>query len=270
MPKKSDNILHILTTLPWYYSVFTAIGVYMGMAFLLPTIGNINPITAGFTKGLAQLAPLAFFLFLLPAPFSLIQSQRKRKQLDAQQDINSIRDLSWQRFEELVGEAYRRQGFLVKENDGAGPDGGIDLVISRGGKRYLVQCKQYRVQKVGVKVIREMYGLVAAEHAAGGIVITSGTFTRDASRFADGKLLELVDGAQLARLIADVQSTPGKTDVSVAPAPVDPQMPDAASSVPLCPVCDRDMVLRTAKKGKNVGKQFWGCSAFPKCRGTRG
>ncbi len=270
MPKKSENILHILTTLPWYYSVITAIGVYMGMAFFLPIIGNINPITAGFTKGLVQLAPLAFFLFLLPAPISLIRSQRKRKQLDAQQDINSIRDLSWQRFEELVGEAYRRQGYWVKENDGAGPDGGIDLVISKGGKRYLVQCKQYRVQKVGVKVVREMYGLVAAEHAAGGIVITSGTFTRDAGRFADGKLLELVDGAQLARLIANIQSAPGKTDVSVAPTPAYPQKPNAVSSIPSCPLCDREMVMRTAKKGGNIGKQFWGCSEFPKCQGTRG
>lgn len=229
------------------------------MTFLLPIIGNINPITAGFTKGLAQLAPLAFFLFLLPAPFSLIQSQRKRKQLDTQQDINSIRDLSWQRFEELVGEAYRRQGFWVKENDGAGPDGGIDLVISRGGKRYLVQCKQYRVQKVGVKVVREMYGLVAAEHAAGGIVITSGTFTRDAGRFADGKVLELVDGAQLALLVGSVQSkigtTTGKTGIM-----------SRASS---CPVCDGKMVLRTARKGKNQGKQFYGCSGFPKCRYTK-
>lgn len=29
------------------------------------------------------------------------------------------------------------------------------------------------------------------------------------------------------------------------------------------------MKLRTAKKGKNVGGQFWGCSEFPKCWGTR-
>ena len=91
-----------------------------------------------------------------------------------------------------------------------------------------------------------------------------------AEHVADGKLPELMDGVPLARLIANVQSMPGKTDVSVTQAPVDPQIPDAVSSVLLCPVCDREMVLRTAKKGKNVGKQFWGCSAFPKCRGTRG
>ena len=33
-----------------------------------------------------------------------------------------------------------------------------------------------------------------------------------------------------------------------------------------CPRCGSMLVLRTAKKGTNAGKQFWGCSAFPKCR----
>ncbi len=33
-----------------------------------------------------------------------------------------------------------------------------------------------------------------------------------------------------------------------------------------CPQCGKPMVLRTAKKGVNTGKQFWGCSAYPECR----
>ena len=33
-----------------------------------------------------------------------------------------------------------------------------------------------------------------------------------------------------------------------------------------CPKCGEAMVLRTAKRGNNQGKQFWGCSRFPKCR----
>ena len=28
------------------------------------------------------------------------------------------------------------------------------------------------------------------------------------------------------------------------------------------------MVLRTAKSGKNAGKQFWGCSGYPDCKGA--
>ncbi|QSX32169.1 DUF2726 domain-containing protein [Shewanella avicenniae] len=33
-----------------------------------------------------------------------------------------------------------------------------------------------------------------------------------------------------------------------------------------CPKCGEPMVLRTAKSGSNAGHEFWGCSAFPKCR----
>jgi len=39
------------------------------------------------------------------------------------------------------------------------------------------------------------------------------------------------------------------------------------SSIPSCPKCGASMVLRETKKGQNVGKKFWGCSKFPKCRG---
>lgn len=34
----------------------------------------------------------------------------------------------------------------------------------------------------------------------------------------------------------------------------------------ICPKCGSKMVLRTAQKGQNAGRQFYGCSAFPKCR----
>lgn len=39
----------------------------------------------------------------------------------------------------------------------------------------------------------------------------------------------------------------------------------AEASVKTCPKCGKPLVLRTAKKGENVGQQFWGCSGFPKC-----
>lgn len=40
------------------------------------------------------------------------------------------------------------------------------------------------------------------------------------------------------------------------------------SAVPTCPKCAGDMVKRKASKGTNAGKSFWGCSTYPKCRGT--
>ncbi len=41
-----------------------------------------------------------------------------------------------------------------------------------------------------------------------------------------------------------------------------------AEDLPLCPVCGKQMVKREAKKGKSIGKIFYGCSQFPKCRGV--
>jgi len=45
-------------------------------------------------------------------------------------------------------------------------------------------------------------------------------------------------------------------------------MVDQDATAPVCPRCGADMVLRTAMKGKNAGQEFWGCSGFPRCRGT--
>jgi len=38
---------------------------------------------------------------------------------------------------------------------------------------------------------------------------------------------------------------------------------------PACPQCGKPMALRTARKGQRAGSQFWGCSGYPECKGTR-
>lgn len=43
---------------------------------------------------------------------------------------------------------------------------------------------------------------------------------------------------------------------------------DPMDRIPPCPQCGKAMVLRTARTGKNAGQQFWGCSDYPKCKGT--
>ena len=69
--------------------------------------------------------------------------------------------MNWREFEMLVGEAFRRRGYSVR-----------------------VQCKQWKAKKVGVKIVRELYGVMAAEGAGGGYVVTSGEFTKEAIAFA--------------------------------------------------------------------------------------
>lgn len=105
--------------------------------------------------------------------------------------------MTWREFERLVGEAFRRRGYRVEENDSAGPDGGIDLRLRRRGELFLVQCKQWRAYRVGIDVVQRHYGVMAAMGAAGGFVVTSGRFTDEARRFVEGTNIELVDGEAL-------------------------------------------------------------------------
>ena len=46
----------------------------------------------------------------------------------------------------------------------------------------------------------------------------------------------------------------------------EPMEPDDQLTSPLCPTCTSPMIKRVAKGGENAGKEFWGCSNFPKCR----
>ena len=39
--------------------------------------------------------------------------------------------------------------------------------------------------------------------------------------------------------------------------------------IPACPLCGKPMALRTARKGRTAGSQFWGCCGYPKCKGVR-
>lgn len=45
-------------------------------------------------------------------------------------------------------------------------------------------------------------------------------------------------------------------------------IPSAQGKAPRCPKCGSEMVLRTASRGSNQGGKFWGCSAYPNCRGV--
>lgn len=203
------------------------------------------------------------FVFLVGAAMSAY-GRAKRRALHEQVATSPVRsvlnDMSWQQFEALVGEAFRRKGYSVNETGGGGGDGGIDLVLKKGGETLLVQCKQWKAYKVGVTTVRELYGVMAAKGATGGFVVTSGVFTNDARAFAGGRNIELMDGEALHALIRGV-STPSKV-VSTAPA-VEPE------GAPACPVCQSPMVKRIAKRGGNPGNAFWGCSQYPACRGTR-
>lgn len=271
----AEDIMDLVAMLPWWMGVALA-----ALSYLVLHPIAIRPITppadvnAMFLQALWRTGA-QFGQYLLPiiclAGAGLSAWRRRERgrllnQATGSEAAQALAGMSWQQFEQLVGEGFRRQGYRVMETGGGGAYGGVDLVLHRDGETHLVQCKQWRAQRVGVEVVRELYGVMAAKGAAGGFVVTSGRYTDAARSFARGRNVRLIDGPQLRALLQQVQVAPSPRAAQPAPPPAAPVPP---ASSPACPVCSKAMVLRTAKRGAAAGQAFWGCSAYPSCRGTR-
>ncbi len=102
-------------------------GVYIGLKFVLPNMEFDRTVFNAFGKAASSFANIAAGIFLLASALSFFLQFRKRRLVDNQTSIDSIKALSWKEFEFLLGEAFRRQGYSIKENLKGGADGGVEL-----------------------------------------------------------------------------------------------------------------------------------------------
>jgi restriction system protein len=272
MSRQKESNAELLLKLPWWVSAVLGVIAFAALRWGVPIWAGTDNSRQMFSKGIVPLAPLPLLFFGIFAAGSFWFSRHRRRLVDGQTSLESLRNTPWKQFEFLVAEAYRRQGYQVEFSLGRGADGGVDLTLRRDGRTSLVQCKQWKVFSVGAPVIREMFGLMTAANADEAIIVTSGKFTRDAQDFAAGKPIRLIDGPQLLALVQSVQISPsplrgeGRGEVSMLATAAPSAAEDASTA---CPTCGQPMVLRTSKRGANAGSQFWGCSTYPACKGTR-
>ncbi len=171
--------------------------------------------------------------------------------------IARLRTIDWFQFEKVIGAVYKNLGFTVTRRGGAKPDGGIDLVLENGSGRVAVQCKQWRTWKVRERTVREFLGALTHAKIPKGIIVTLCGCTSDAQRLASSHAIEIVTESGLAKLLTDSNAA---SNPAILVALHDDRK--------VCPKCESEMVLRTARKGDSTGSQFWGCSGYPRCRYT--
>lgn len=290
----AEDFMDIVALLPWWVGVTLAALSYLLFAGLagrgapVATPGQVGPAVLGTLVATASLflqyiAPLMCLAGAAMSAFRRYERAGLLAKASGGDTALEVSRMTWQQFELLVGEAFRSQGYAVAEIGGAGPDGGVDLVLTKDGKRYLVQCKQWRAFKVGVSVVRELYGVMAAQRVAGGFLVTSGRLTEEARAFAEGKNITLIDGERLAKFLRSGRAAPPAApsqsghngNALQPPAQTSPRTGSAdtagraaAERVPACPRCGKAMVRRMARQGARAGQAFWGCSDYPGCRGT--
>jgi ssDNA-binding Zn-finger/Zn-ribbon topoisomerase 1/Na+-transporting methylmalonyl-CoA/oxaloacetate decarboxylase gamma subunit len=171
--------------------------------------------------------------------------------------IERLRSIDWFQFEKVVALTYRKLGYSVSRRGGANPDGGIDLVIRKDETTSAVQCKHWRNRDVGVRHLREFLGALTDAKIQKGIFVTLCGYSGESKQLAEKHGIEILNETGLARMLelTDIMSTTEAARI-------------LSDRQKVCPKCEREMVLRTASKGPGAGKQFWGCSGYPKCRFT--
>uniref|UniRef100_UPI002AD3F95A restriction endonuclease n=2 Tax=Frankia TaxID=1854 RepID=UPI002AD3F95A len=171
-------------------------------------LGQVEPaaclrhLGASVSKSPAELAPVRPVLEFSMVDPRFIETSDVLSGLDTRQNLM---ELTPNEFESLITNLFTRMGLEARQTQ-ASRDGGVDCVAfdSRpifGGK-VVIQAKRYK-NTVGVSAVRDLYGTVQNEGASKGILVSTSGYGQSSYQFANGKPLELIDGANLLYLLAE-------------------------------------------------------------------
>ena len=104
------------------------------------------------------------------------------------------------KFEDYVAKLYKNMGYSVKQTKRKG-DGGKDIVATKNGQTYFVECKRYS-DPINVHKMRDFVGAcVLGGKDVKGIYVTTSSFTNDAKSAANRIGIQMIDGNKLMSMI---------------------------------------------------------------------
>jgi restriction system protein len=282
--RKSGGLLELVLRSDWPVAGALALVVAVVGFWMMPAWLSRSPMLAQLPATLKPFVWGLFGFFMLTAIIKFrfahrAESERREQESPASSATTSragdsagltpakpvawslelIQSLEWKRFEDLCAEFYREKGICCVTTP-LGPDGGIDIRLMQGeGKNKdattaIVQCKAWGDRLVGVKPVRELLGVMTHEKIPKAFFMSSGGFTDDARSVAVANRITLLDGKRFLDMIEHLSGASRQRLLVFATA--------GDYATPSCPGCGVKMVAREDAKGK-----FWGCVAFPKCRG---
>ncbi|MCP3773813.1 restriction endonuclease [Paenibacillus sp. MZ04-78.2] len=181
----------------------------------------------------------------------LIALRMKRMERLRKSGIADIDKMGGRQFEIYLGELFKKHGYVVKVTRSTG-DFGADLIISKEGKKIVVQAKRYS-KAVGIKAVQEAQASIAHYNASAAWVVSNNEYTDAAKELARSNNVRLINREELITLILKMNP-----ETATGPQKVIQANPEIEKQ---CSKCGSPMVLRKSAKG-----EFFGCSCFPKCR----
>jgi transcription elongation GreA/GreB family factor len=127
-------------------------------------------------------------------------------------DIDELRSLHWKEFENVVAATFDRLGYSVEQTPYT-KDHGRDAILTKDGKRFLLECKRYKAGNFsGRRDLQVLHSNIIRDRAVCGFFVTAGAFTKDAIEFSKTAGIELIDQDGLVRLIFDSKPDPTEDD----------------------------------------------------------
>lgn len=143
---------------------------------------------------------LGFFTGAVTLAWLVARWRDRRIKLSNTKRLEDLLALSPDEFETLVAALFKAYGHEALVS-GGNSDHGVDVVIyNADGEKWIAQCKRYS-GSVGEPIVRDLYGTMRHEGAQKAYLITTGTFTAQASDWAEGKPIVLYDGAAMVKFI---------------------------------------------------------------------
>jgi restriction system protein len=171
-----EDVMEVGMKLPWWVSLISALVFYLVLHHYSQI--DISPATGPGDVGASVISSIvragsSIGQYLIPGLLisgmlvGLIKKVLRKRTYDAvvaDTSGDKLDDLNWEQFEEIVHQYFHERDFKVTDTN-KGPDGGVDLRLSKNGRAATVQCKHWHSKKVGVSVVREQFGIMTAENA---------------------------------------------------------------------------------------------------------
>ena len=181
---RKDTLFAVLSRAPWWISVAAGAALFATVRLFLPDI----------------VAAASALPFVGIAAYAGWRQLRAPGVANVEEILGKVRDMPWENFSAILAEAFRRDGYTVKEVF----KGAVDLELEKTGRITLVSCKRWKVAQTGAGPLRELLDAKKAGDAADCIYVAAGDFTANAHTYAVEKSIRLLHGTPLAELVARV------------------------------------------------------------------
>jgi len=177
-----NSLFAVLLRSRWWISFVVGIGLFLLARLFIPEI----------------------YAIVVPIPFMVIGCIAAWRQLRVpgagrvEKRLQLARAMSWRDFSAALESAYRREGYAVQRLG----TNAADLELTRDGQRTLVSAKRWKVARAGIEPLRALAAAGGRDAAAARHFIAAGEVTEQARAFAAANGIRIVEGAELAALLA--------------------------------------------------------------------